>query len=112
MYVNCRNSSLVSLMDRATSFPSGLFGTDKRLLSALGALDLQSRVTPIAALEMARFVEAASQKDRSHGLALYAACSLPSLFFIKYESLSMNQAMGFAMFEAWHALPLSCTWGA
>ena len=65
-FAPCRNSQFNQLMEAATSFPAEPFD-QPWLLNALRSLNLQTRITPEAALEMARFVEAVARRDESLG---------------------------------------------
>lgn len=57
-------------MDATTNFPAEPFGTDPRCVDALCKLGLVSRVTPAAALKMAKFVEASFKRDSKEGHSL------------------------------------------
>ena len=57
-------------MEVASNFPTGPFGGSPKLLEGLCKLGMVSRVTPAAALKMARFVEATFVKDSQEGHAL------------------------------------------
>ena len=57
-------------MDRASNFPTEPFASNALLLDALKRVSLQAKVTPAAALKMARFVEASAKKDLKQGHAL------------------------------------------
>ena len=60
-------------MDRAKNFPAEPFASSAMLLDALKRVSLQPNVTPSAALEMARFVQASSKLNPQQAHTMYAA---------------------------------------